>query len=385
MASSHSAEETAISALPDAPAAATLGEQSGQTEQVSRPLDSLSNIGSIQKRTSLKTQFALIIFLLAFLPNVMLTAASSPNLPSTSVLGWMLVVAMMCGTIGYMLSGTLLRPLHRLEDEVLAGEFTQQHPDDPSEVESLRVSFNDLLNRLRTEQARRNAFMATLVHDLKTPLIATGHLTQVLTTLPLSEEERGEIGSQIQSETHRLLGLVQQMSDAHRFEYDDFRLQTNQVDLGQLAQRVVERLSVRADSAKIELSYSGSGHADVDSDILERAIINLTENALRYAKTQIHLCVSSQGISVQDDGPGLNAPLEELAQPFVSQAATIAGKQYTAGTAGLGLFIVRRVAESHGGSLSYQRSHVTHAPPSDITQPQPPFTHFTIHLPEVNQ
>lgn len=345
-------------------------------EKASRRID----FRGMNRRTSLKTQFALIIFILAFLPNVIITA---PTLPSVSALIWMLFVAILCGSIGYLLSGTLLRPLHRLEDEVLAGEFTQKHPDDPSEVDSLRASFNDLLTRLRTEQGRRNAFMATLVHDLKTPLIATGHLTQVLTTVPLGDNDRNEIGEQIQSETTRLLGLVQQMADAHRFEYDGLRLQTKSSDLRELSERVVERLSTRATAANIELSCSGEGQADIDCDTFERAVINLTENALRYAKSQIHLAISAEGICVQDDGPGLNAPLEDLAQPFISEAATIAGKQYTAGTAGLGLFIVRRVAEAHGGHLGYERSESTQAPEHE--QAQPPFSQFTIYLPEVTK
>lgn len=360
--------------------------------------------------TTLRAQFTLVIFMLAFLPNLVLTFMAQPAVPVASLAVWMLLVGGLCGAVGYMLSGTLLRSLSRLQGEVQRGDFAQPHADDPVEILSLRSAFASLLGRLSVEQTRRNAFIATLVHDLKTPLIATGHLTQALTTLPLPEAERREVGVQIQAETTRLLALVQQMADAHRFEREDVQVQTVITDLRALVEGVARRLHPQAEARRLSLCVGGTGSAPVDSPVLERAVTNLVENALRYAHTRIQLSVGPQGVTVSDDGPGLSVPVDTLAQPFNSQPTTIAGQQYTAGTAGLGLFIARRIAEAHGGALLYDRSPLP-APPEippetspgsdpsqlDPTQPSPtqpgpaqrdpaqsaPLTHFTLHLPEV--
>lgn len=355
--------------------------------------------GNSLGRLSLRTQFTAVIFLLAFLPNLGVTLMSPVGLTLLNLL-WMLLVGLLSAFMGYFLSGALLQPVSRLEAEVKRGDFGEAHPDDPSEVRSLRSAFTGLLGRLSTEQARRNAFMATLVHDLKTPLIATGHLTQALTILPLPDAERREVGQHIQAETTRLLALVQQMSDAHRFERDEINLHLMPTDLRAMLDDVARRLGARAETAGKTLTVQGSGHALTDASVLERAVTNLVENALRYARTTVELRVDPQGISVIDDGPGLNLPLDELAQPFSAQPAMIAGQQYTAGTAGLGLFITKRIAEAHGGELTYRRARQsllksstgTSTPlffPPDVASPALPaatsesVTILTITLPEV--
>lgn len=351
---------------------------------------------------SLRAQFTLVIFLLTFLPNLTVTL---PGLmrgaaPTWWPL-WMVAVGGVSALTGYVLSGALLRPLHRLETEVVSGEvlgrpLAEPHSDDPAEVRALRGAFAGLLGRLGTEQERRSAFMATLVHDLKTPLIATGHLTRLLTGGGLPETERRGVGEQMLAETERLLTLVGQMADAHRFEREDVQLRRAPTDLRALLEGSAQRLSPRAAERGLSLSVGGRGEAVVDAAALERAVVNLGENALRYARQAVTLSVVSGGVQVQDDGPGLASPLADLAQPFNAQPATIAGRQYTAGTAGLGLFIARRIAEAHGGELRYSRT------PPDLPAPLPgpaspglaatspgddartPLSTFTLCLPEVS-
>lgn len=324
------------------------------------------------RQGTLRAQFTLVIFLLAFLPNLALTLPARGGVPLSTLGLWMTLVAALCGLTGYLLSGVLLRPLSRLEAEVQRGDFDQPHRDDPGEILALRGAFTDLLGRLSTEQARRSAFMATLVHDLKTPLIATGHLTRVLTEHPLPEAERRGVGAEILAENARLLALVGQMADAHRFEREEVQVSARPTDLRGVLEGVARRLGPQAQGRHLTLTVTGEGQAPADPAVLDRAVGNLAENALRYARTGVTLAVTPGGVEVRDDGPGLCAPLAELAQPFNAQPATIAGQQYTAGTTGLGLFIARRIAEAHGGGLSYIRT------PS-------PAAHsvFTLTLPEV--
>lgn len=353
---------------------------------------------------SLRTQFALVIALLAFVPNLGLTLISPRGLEPAGLL-WILLIALLSGAIGFILSGALLRALSRLEAEVGSGAFAEPHPDDPTEILALRAAFTGLLGRLAVEQGRRNAFMATLVHDLKTPLIATGHLTQALTTLPLPDAEKREVGAQIQAETSRLLELVQQMADAHRFERDDVRLHRILTNLRPLLSDIATRLTPQLQEKGLQIEVTGAGEAEVDAAALSRAITNLAENAVRYAQTRIDFLITPQGIVVANDGPPLSGTLDELAQPFNAQPATIAGQQYTAGTAGLGLFIARRIAEAHGGKLEYHHDvlpapllssvhhvenkintgdadHAALSLPS-LAQGAQPFTQFLIALPEV--
>ncbi|WP_155299570.1 sensor histidine kinase [Deinococcus kurensis] len=340
-------------------------------------------------RTTMRGQFTLVIFLMAFVPNLVMTVMARPALPSGAIIAWMVLVGAACVLVGFFLSGALLTPVSRLRREVMSGRFGEVHPDDPNEILALRAAFSALLERLRTEQARRNAFMATLVHDLKTPLIATGHLTKIITTLPVPDAERRMMGEQIQAETTRLLALVQQMADAHRFEQEDVQVRLAPTDLRAVLDEVAAGITTQAQERGVQVRVAGHGVAAADAPILERAVTNLAVNALRYAHTQVTLEVTASGVSVSDDGPGLPAPLDELAQPFNAQPTTIAGQQYTSGTAGLGLFIVRRIAQAHGGDLHYDR--VPAPPPDGPDPPDPPLadpslptlTRFALSLPEV--
>lgn len=306
---------------------------------------------------TLRQQVTCIIALLAFLPNLAMLAASGAVATNPDILLWIAVSAGASVGLAWLITGLLLRPLIRLRQEVENGSV--QHPaeirhHDPSEILSLRVAFLDLLGSLGTEQSRRNAFMATLVHDLKTPLIAIGHSVQILRN-DLPTEEKEFIVQSVMSENRRLLALVAQMADAHRFEREDVAISPALQPLFPLLIEVSERLQPLAEAYGKTLSVSGESKASFDAQVLGRALTNLSENALRYAESAVWLHAENGAVLVVDDGPGLQESLENLAQPFNSQPTFIAGEQYTAGTAGLGLFIARRVAEAHGGHLRFKR------------------------------
>jgi signal transduction histidine kinase len=337
------------------------------------------------RTTTIRVQFTLVLFLLAFIPNAVLTLSAGRQirllgggLPGRGDLPlglWLLTVAVLSAVIGWVLSGALLRPLSRLEAEVRLGHFEVAHRDDPAEIRSLRRAFVSLMGHLRTEQRRRSAFMATLVHDLKTPLIATGQLVGMMSSGLLPKADEAEVSRQLLSENARLLGLVQQMADAHKFEREDVQVTRTRTELHSLLERVVRRLSPQAAARGVTVQVAGQAdtevHAHVDAAVLERAVSNLADNALRYAHSRVDLYADQHGLSVTDDGPGLSTPLDQLAQPFNVQPVEIAGQRFTAGTAGLGLYIVRRIAEAHDGHLAYVRDAAAG------------LTTMTLHLPGV--
>lgn len=303
---------------------------------------------------TLRAQFALVIALLSFIPNVVVALTLGRVTGVLPLVTWMVLVAALSGMIGYLLSGALIRPLARLTSELRAHGDLAARVDDPGEVRALRAAFRALFSKLDEEQGRRNAFMATLVHDLKTPIIATSHLITVLRDHPLPAADQAQVYAQVLDENARLLHLVQKMADAHKFERDDVPLSLRPADLRRVAGGVLERFRGQV-GGRLNLALSGEGRAEVDTPELERALSNLIENALRYASRAVRVEAGPGALRVLDDGPGLVAPLSQLAQPFNAQPVEIAGERYTAGTAGLGLYIARRVAEAHGGRLSYRR------------------------------
>ena len=318
---------------------------------------------------SLRTQVALVIASLSFVPNLVFILSVQWILPGTELspegsvllLLWIPLLAGLSAVVGYVLSSLILRPLTLLARELAHLETLISQParwnlllrpGDPQEALTLRQAFAHLLRQIQIDQLRREAFTATLVHDLKTPLIAFGHLLSALKQeQQLQPEERLALLDRILQENQRNLSLVQRMVEAHRLERGEIELHPRPCDLGSLARRVAERMGSLAREREIDLRVEGEGWGTADEAELERALVNLVDNALRYARHAVVLTVSPRQIQVRDDGPGLPAPLEELAQPYIAQPIHIAGQHYPTGSGGLGLYIAKRILQAHGGDL----------------------------------
>ncbi len=274
---------------------------------------------------------------------------------------WLVVMSGSTSFIVYIFSRHLLLPLTNLNKQLLnvrsVGKQLRLEDIDgdssASEITVLRETLRDLLGQIATEQSRRDAFVATLVHDLKTPLIATGHLLAMIeenNTLP--KEERINLIGNLHLETERLIDLVQKMVDAYKFERKDVQLHCVQFPVHSIVATVVGRVQPFVQQRKLSVRVAGSTEALVDPKELERSLYNLLTNAVRYAKAEISITVSPNCIRIADDGPGLPQPLEELARPFNGQPTDIAGQRYATGTGGLGLFIAKSILEAHGGHLA---------------------------------
>ena len=174
---------------------------------------------------SLQAQIAFVIGLLSFLPNGVvalsffgsLYGAVLPRSLWLTFGAWMLGVALLSAGLGYALSRLLLlAPLTKLSGQIdvlqsrrgrLTGVRLEPAQHEPKEVLLLKTSFNTLLAQVGLEQSRRSSFMATLMHDLKTPLVAANHLLAVIRdTDSLPREERIDIVSrdfEREQEAHR--------------------------------------------------------------------------------------------------------------------------------------------------------------------------------------
>lgn len=284
------------------------------------------------------------------------------------LLAWGGLVVSLSVAVSIWLSRQLFRPLTKLTIQVnLLRQRLEQAKTHTGlsvttvenaspEIRALANSFNDLLNQVGLEQNRRRSFIAMLMHDMKTPLIAANNLLEILKDNPLAEQERLALLEQLMDENRTLLNLVQKMVEAHRFEREDIVLHKEHHHLEDIVARVFSRVQSIAVARDIKLESTGHAAAEVDARELERALYNLVANGVRYANSAIKVEIYPNLIRLSDDGPGLPAPLEHLAQPFNSQPVNIAGKNYTAGTGGLGLFIARRILEIHGGRLITESS-----------------------------
>jgi two-component system sensor histidine kinase KdpD len=205
---------------------------------------------------------------------------------------------------------------------------------------------------LRRSDAAKTAVLHAVSHDLRSPLtairVAVGGLESG--SVELGEEDRAALLETIRLETARLERLVGNLLDLSRLEAGAAPARRELWPVDELVLRALESLGGYA--ARVEVSLDGDAPlVNVDAAQLERVLVNLLENALRFSSPAdpVELVVSSTGddvlIRISDHGAGLDeADLERIFEPF--EHARTGGE----GT-GLGLAIARGFAEANGARL----------------------------------
>ena len=206
---------------------------------------------------------------------------------------------------------------------------------------------------LRRSDAVKTAVLHAVSHDLRSPLTAIRAASEGLesASLDLGERDRAELLETIRLETARLERLVANLLDLSRLEAGAARPQQELWPIDELVSRALEDLG--AEAARINVSLDSEVPlVRVDAAQLERALVNVLENALRFSSPsdRVELVGTSTGdevlIRITDRGPGLaGEDPERIFEPFEH------GRGGGHGT-GLGLAIARGFAEANGCRLS---------------------------------
>ena len=222
----------------------------------------------------------------------------------------------------------------------------------PSELQPVGQAVNRLLERVEAALVRERTLTADAAHELRTPLAVLRAQAQVALRSRDDSERRESLQALI-SGVDRATRLIETVLTLARLDARAIDRSTlPSVALSRVAAEVVDSLnaSVRARSLQLEIDVPDiSVRADPDS--LPVALRNLGENAIRHAASKVRIEARSTAdrvrITVRDDGPGMTA--EQQARAF---DRFYRGTTDSAG-AGLGLALVKRVAEMHGGSVRF--------------------------------
>ena len=288
-------------------------------------------------------------------------------------------------SVGAMLVSALLvlavlslitRPLRRLTnaaDAVSAADVSDVMDAKPMPYESrndeigrLSRAFRAMVMRLREQvqrvrrmDATRREWVASISHDLRTPLTSLmGHLETVqLRGEQMTDAERERFLEVVMQNAKHLDRLSASLFDFARLDSDEVPVEKALAHVGELLDDLAARFSAAGHSRtiKIKVDYAeGLPMVQIDAALIERAVANLIDNAMRYTPegSVVTLSAKAEGtgvaLMVADSGPGI-AP-EDLAHVF---ERFFQGSRHREGRghAGLGLAIVRRVAQLHGGTV----------------------------------
>ena len=273
-----------------------------------------------------------------------------------------------------------IRPLSELESRIRARRPDDLSPLDdhavPQEVAPLVGSVNDLLTRLKDSIATQKRFLADAAHQLKTPLAGLRMQAELAQREGASEDELKQSLQQIGHASVRATHTVNQLLALARAEGGSAAAAHEPCDLAQLTIEAVREAVPAALERGTDLGYEGPepGAPHLvrlgNPLLLKEMLRNLIENALHYARTPgtgaavvtVRLRANPPGgglaLEVEDNGPGVPPAERDLVfQPFYRALGTNVD-----GT-GLGLPIVREIAEQHGASVSLTDAHPGKQPP----------------------
>jgi len=249
-----------------------------------------------------------------------------------------------------------IRPLDHL-----ATELSKRRVDDvaplaaeprPSELAPLAGALDGLLGRLRRRLELERGFTADAAHELRTPLAALKTQAQVALGARTPEERAHALGQVVRG-TDRLTHLVRQLLTLARLEPDAAQGFEN-VDLGPVIDEQLAALAQEATARGVRLHREGTAKIQISGNrsLLATLVANLLENAVRHGRRggQVRIAVGREGdwvaLRVIDDGPGI--PEVERERVF-DRFHRLPGR---GGGSGLGLSIVARIVEAHGGSIT---------------------------------
>ncbi len=208
----------------------------------------------------------------------------------------------------------------------------------------------------------KSDFVSTVSHEFKSPLTAIRQLAEMLQSgrVP-SDERRGRYYDVLVEQSERLTVLVDNVLDLARMDEGQYQLELAPVDLGVLLEEIVQRVGqrVRHEGFNIGLEIDGLAPAlTLDAAAVTQATTNMIDNGVKYSGGSKEVVVrgfSQNGhfvIAVQDFGVGL----EDDEIPKVFERFYRGGGELTRtvkGT-GLGLALVKQIAEAHGGSVAVE-------------------------------
>lgn len=270
-----------------------------------------------------------------------------------------LAVGLLATTAGWLVAGRLLRPLNRITStaERIAGRTLYRRIDldlPPGEVKRLADAFDQMLDRLDSAFAGQERFIANAAHELKTPLVINRTLVEVALNRHDVPPETRQLGANLLAVNARHERLIDALLTLARA--DGALTDRVPVDLADLSAAAVTAAAPEAKREHIQVQQRlEPAPAIGDPILLEQLIRNLVDNAVRHNKPNGRLQITTQhgpqGAQVEVHNTGAVISVHEipaLFEPF----RRLSDRVGSARGSGLGLSIVRAVAQAHHGDVT---------------------------------
>lgn len=252
---------------------------------------------------------------------------------------------------------TPLRQMMQASQRIAAGRYRERvQASGEDELGQLALSFNQMAVTLDQTETMRRDLIANVAHELRTPLTTIKGFMEGLMDGVLPSQP--ETYQQVYREADRLERLVSDLQELSRVEAGAYELHRQPLAVAPLIRQVVRRLLPQFEEKEVGLQLEVPVNlplVQADEDRLSQVLLNLMGNALQYTPAGGNVTVKAekQGskllVTVQDNGIGI--PTEHLPYLFTRFYRVDKSRSRAGGGSGIGLTIVKHLAEAHGGQV----------------------------------
>ncbi len=229
---------------------------------------------------------------------------------------------------------------------------------DVTERHSAEEAIREQAERLRDHDRHKDEFLAMLAHELRNPLAAIGNAVQLTSRSNLHEHVEWSMDV-ITRQMRHLTRLIDDLLDVSRISRGKIELRRDVIDIAPILEGAAATARAIVEERKHTLDLDidrGRLWADVDATRLEQVVANLLNNAAKYSEDGSHITLTARReggdvvVTVRDRGIGI--PAEKLPQMFELFAQGDRSLARSEGGLGIGLTVVKKLVELHGGTVT---------------------------------
>lgn len=235
------------------------------------------------------------------------------------------------------------------------GHLTERiHFDSGSSFDRLGIAFNQMADNINALIASKKQLIDGIAHELRTPLVRLRY------RLEMSENLTGAESQALNRDIGQLEALIEELLTYARLDRPQTELHLSTPDLPVWLQTHINDVQSVNPQRKLLTAITPGAYGALDMRLMERVLDNLMNNAMRYSETTLRIGLDLQGsqaiLCVEDDGPGIEpAEREKVFEPFVRLDPS---RDRATGGCGLGLAIVRSIAQAMGGTVRCEASEL---------------------------
>jgi signal transduction histidine kinase len=279
-----------------------------------------------------------------------------------SLLIVMPILLLLVGAFTWIAVGMAFRPVEditRMVSEITAEDLHRRvpQPNSDDEISYLAKTMNNMLERLENSDQQQRAFIGDVSHELRSPLAGMQAQLEVHQLHP-DADLTSQVVSEVLEEVTRMNHLINDMLLLATVEKQRVQTSYEYLSLNEVVLKEVEKIKGKT---TLEINFSNVHAVQVigSERQLARLLRNLLENAVRFAEANIRVSLIQTDVGVQlridDDGPGI--PMAQRETVFHRFTRLDESRTRLDGGVGLGLAIVRKIADIHGATVHIEDNH----------------------------